>query len=115
MRSNHERGDGIISNGHVSAFTSVITLAEILPVPIRRKNEQLASQFSEFIKNEDMFTLMPINTEIAEKSGYLRALYLSLKAFDAMQLAAAMVGGANLFITNDKQLQQVNEIDVLKL
>lgn len=105
----------IISVGEVFAYTSVITLAEVLPVPLRSKNEHLVSQFSDFIKNSGILTLLPINTEIAEKSGELRSNYSSLQAFDAMQLAAAMTSGAKLFITNDKQLQQVDDIEVLVL
>ena len=84
-------------------------------MPLRTGNERLASQFSEFIKNSSILTLLPINTEIAEKSGALRANYPLLQAFDAMQLAAAIISQANLFITNDKQLKQVNDIDVLVL
>lgn len=105
----------MISKGWVFAYTSVITLAEVLPVPLRSQNEQLASQFTELIKNNNILTLLPINTEIAEKSGELRAKYQSLQAFDAMQLAAAIISDANLFITNDKRLQQINDIDVLVL
>jgi len=105
----------IISKGTASAYTSVITLAEVLPVPLRTENKLLATQFSEFIKNSDIFTLLPINTEIAEKSGELRANYPSLQAFDAMQLATAIFSEAKLFITNDKKLQPVNDIDVLIL
>ena len=105
----------IISKGWVVAYTSVITLAEVLPVPLRSQNEQLATQFTGFIKNDDILTLLPINTEIAEKSGELRAKYQSLQAFDAMQLAAAIINEAKLFITNDKRLQQINDIDVLVL
>ena len=105
----------IISKGWVFAYTSVITLAEVLPVPLRSQNEQLASQFTGFIKNDNILTLLPINTEIAEKSGELRAKYQSLQAFDAMQLAAAIISEAKLFITNDKRLQQINDIDVLVL
>lgn len=49
----------IISKGEVFAYTSVITLAEVLPVPLRTRNKQLASQFSGFIKNSNMLHCCP--------------------------------------------------------
>ncbi len=39
-------------SGKLSAFSSVITLAEVLPKPIEAKDEKLARKFAEFLKHE---------------------------------------------------------------
>lgn len=102
-----------LSKGLIAASSSVITLAEVLPVPLRTGNEKLAKMFAEFLKHGKNLTLVPISAEIAEGAGKLRARYPTLKAFDAMQIAAALHARAGLFITNDKKLRNISEIQVL--
>ena len=71
--------------------------------------------FADFLKHGENFNLVTISAEIAEKAGKLRAKYLTLKAFDAIQIATALNVKAKLFITNDKKLRNVKEIHVLVL
>ena len=103
------------SEGRITASSSVITLVELLPAPIRARNEKLARIFADFLKHGENFNLVTISAEIAEKAGKLRAKYLALKAFDAIQIATALNVKARLFITNDKKLRNVKEIHVLVL
>lgn len=102
-------------SGKVVAFSSVITLAEVLPKPIEFQNEKLARKFIEFLKYGKNFSLVEISTEIAEKAGRLRGCYPDIKALDAIQISAAVYVGADAFITNDKKLKQIKEIKVLVL
>jgi len=103
------------SDGRVAAYSSVITLAEVLPAPLRAKNEKLAKMFADFLKHGRNLKLVPISAEIAEEAGRLRARYSAVKAFDAMQISAALNVKAGLFITNDRKLKNVKEISVLVL
>lgn len=57
----------------------------------------------------------PISEIIAETAARLRGRYLFLKMADALQVAAALIVGADLFLTNDKQLKQLTEIPVAVL
>ena len=50
---------------------------------------------------------------MAETAAQIRAKYSGIKAMDALQLASAITSGCDVFLTNDKQLRQVNEIQVL--
>ena len=52
---------------------------------------------------------------MAKKSAELRAKYKDIKLADALQLAAAIEYGCDAFFTNDKQLKQVSEINVVYL
>jgi predicted nucleic acid-binding protein len=103
------------SEGLITAHSSVITLAEVLPAPLRAKNKKLAGLFADFLKHGKNLDMVPISAEIAEAAGRLRARHPALKAFDAMQLAAALHVKAKLFVTNDKKLKNVREIHVLVL
>ncbi|MBM4307453.1 MAG: PIN domain-containing protein [Deltaproteobacteria bacterium] len=100
-------------SGILSAYSSVITLTEVLPKPVGRGDEKLARKFAEFLKYGRNLTLLEISEGIAEGAGKLRGRYPFLKTIDAIQLAAALDVGAGAFLTNDLKLQQFNELAVL--
>jgi predicted nucleic acid-binding protein len=49
---------------------------------------------------------------MSERASRLRAQY-SIKTPDAIQIAGALVCGADKFLTNDADLKRVTEIDIL--
>lgn len=101
--------------GRLVAYSSVVTLAEVLPKPVEAGNERLARRFAEFLKYGRNIRLVDITEEIAEGAGRMRGRYRDLKTVDAIQISAAMSLGADAFITNDKRLRRVREIPVLVL
>jgi predicted nucleic acid-binding protein len=101
--------------GDLNAYSSVITLAEVLAKPVERGDEKLARKFAEFMKNGKNLTMIEISEGTAETAGRLRGRYSFLKTVDAIQLAAALEVGAEAFLTNDVKLQQFNEVKVIIL
>jgi predicted nucleic acid-binding protein len=101
--------------GNLNAFSSVITLTEVLPKPTEQKDEKLAKKFAEFLKHGKNFAMIEISVDIAERAGKLRGQYLFLRAIDAIQVSAAIDLGADAFLTNDVKLKQIKEIKVLVL
>ena len=53
------------------------------------------------------------NGVIALKAAEIRSRYETFKQMDALQIATAVVSGANVFYTNDKQLLQYRDIAVI--
>ncbi len=102
-------------SGELDAFSSVITLTEVLPKPINKGNKKLALKFSNFLKHGKNFKLLDISSGIAERAGKLRGKYTSIRTIDAIQVSTAIDGGADLFITNDIRLKQIKEIRVIVL
>jgi predicted nucleic acid-binding protein len=102
-------------SGNLSAFSSVITLTEVLPKPIENDDEKLAKKFAEFLKYGKNLTMVEITERIAEAAGKLRGHYSYLRTIDAIQLSAAIDVGAEAFITNDKKLNQIKDIKVIVL
>jgi predicted nucleic acid-binding protein len=102
-------------SGDLNAYSSVITLAEVLPKPIERGDEKLAKRFAEFLKHGRNLTMIEISEAIAEAAGKLRGHYSFLKTVNAIQLATALDVGAEAFLTNDVKLQQFSELKVLVL
>jgi predicted nucleic acid-binding protein len=101
--------------GNFTAYSSVITLTEVLPKPIESGDEKLARKFADFLKHGKHLTMIEISEGIAEDAGKLRGRYPFLKAVDAVQIAAALEMSAEAFLTNDVKLKQITEIKVLVL
>jgi len=102
-------------SGKLSAFSSVITLTEVLSKPLEAGDEKLASKFADFLKHGKNFSLIEISTRIAERAGRLRGQYSDIRTVDAIQISTAIDVGADVFLTNDKKLKQIKEIKVMVL
>jgi predicted nucleic acid-binding protein len=102
-------------SGKIVAFSSVITLTEVLPKPIEIKDERLVRKFTEFLRYGKNLSLVEVSTDIAERAGRLRGRYPDIKALDAIQISASIEVGADAFVTNDQKLKQITEIKVLVL
>lgn len=89
--------------------SSVVTLEEYLIMPYRNKNHLLIDNFWKFVLDSDI-TFYPINPSDAIKATEIRAEYKHFKALDSLQLAVACLHGCDVFLTNDKQLKQFQEI-----
>jgi len=97
------------------AFSSVVTIAEVLPKPIAAGDVKLARKFSEFLRYGKNLRLVEISIDMAERAGRLRGQYSHLRIVDAIQLSTAMEVGADAFLTNDKKLKQIKEMKILVL
>lgn len=102
-----------IGKGRINAFSSVITLVEVLPKPVQAGNDKLLRLFLSHLEHGRNMTLLDITTKIAERAGRLRGKYPALKSMDAIQIAAALEAGADALLTNDKRLRQIQELPVI--
>ncbi|MCL5421127.1 MAG: PIN domain-containing protein [Nitrospirae bacterium] len=101
--------------GNLTAYSSVITLTEVLPKPVESGDEKLARKFADFLKHGKHLTMIEISEGIAEAAGKLRGRYPVLKTVDAVQIAAALEIGCEAFLTNDMKLKQIKELKVMVL
>jgi len=98
----------------VQLTTSTISLLEVLVIPLKTNNFDLAEKYKHLLCQSDTFEMWGIDVEIATKAAELRAKY-RLKTPDAMQIATAICRFSDYFLTNDKQLKIVSELNVLIL
>lgn len=92
--------------------SSVITMEEYFVFPYRNKAYSYIEMFNRLVVTANM-EIIEINQEIAKKAALIRAEYKSFKSMDAIQLAAACFSKCDLFLTNDKQLKQFQEVRCL--
>ena len=97
------------ANENSQFYTSVITDMEYVVEPYKGNNQKKIDNYYSFQSFLDIKKI-DINTEIASYAGMLRGKYEFLKGLDSLQIAAAHFYDCDYFVTNDKQLLQVNEI-----
>jgi predicted nucleic acid-binding protein len=98
----------------VQGITSVITLIEACVYPQRQGRLDLVRTYEHALLNSRQVRLLPIDISIARRAIVLRAKY-GIHVPDALQIAAAIESGATLFVTNDRRLSRVQDIQVLVL
>src|SRR5262249_24344882 len=103
-----------IASGALTAYTSVISLCELLIQPFRQGEIDLQTQYRDLLLRSDHFHTMAIDPATAERARDLRARH-NLRTPDALQIATASSAGCQAFLTNDRGLQHVTELRVLVL
>ena len=98
----------------VPILTSVISIAEFGVKPKKINKLELIEDLEQMLSVLQI-KVVDINLETAEISSSLRAKYQSLKSFDALQRASAISNNCNVFVTNDKRLKTITEINVLTM
>jgi len=104
----------LFSVSNCKFVTSVITLSEVLVMPLREGKIQLAEQYKEILTMSENIYILDINTDIATEAAKIRADY-SIKTPDAIQLAAAKYGIVDYFLTNDLRLKSFKDLNVITL
>ena len=93
-------------------LSSVLTLSEVLVSPKQKKQSALECKYRYLLKDILSEPLIVIDEEVAEKTAFFRVKY-KLKTPDALQIAAAIHAGSDIFYTNDKSLKKVKELQVV--
>lgn len=94
--------------------SSDITTAEACVYPYRFGKNDWLDAFDNLIKDAPV-EIIHTSDEIARKTARIRALYQSFKTMDSIQLATAVVGECDLFLTNDKRLCQFQDLRCLTI
>ncbi len=100
--------------GNLTVVTSPVTLAECLIHPYRLGLISLQQSFFDVITRADHTTFQPIHVAVGQQAAILRANY-NLTLTDALQVATALAASCDAFLTNDRTLQRVSELQVIVL
>jgi len=103
-----------VENQTIRAYSSVITLAEVLIQPLRTGDETLEQEYRDILVNSGGYQLVPTTIPVAESAADLRARY-NLRTPDALHVASALRAGCDAFLTNDTGIKRVTELTVLVL
>jgi Predicted nucleic acid-binding protein, contains PIN domain len=94
--------------------SSVITLIEVLVLPLREGKKELAETYKKILTDSRSIDIIDVNAEISEIAANIRANNC-FKTPDAIQLATAIYSSSDYFLTNDKRLKSIKEVDVITI
>ncbi|MGE5528373.1 MAG: type II toxin-antitoxin system VapC family toxin [Patescibacteria group bacterium] len=103
-----------VHQGEITAITSVITLTEVLAKPEQNKQADLVRAYSLALRGIDHLQFVEIDETIARHAAHLRGVY-GFRTPDALQLAAALHKQCSFFVTNDRRLQRMQELNIIVL
>lgn len=103
-----------IDAGECSAVTSELTLGECLVKPLELGRTEVVQAYLDGLQTRSSFAVVPVRREILIEAARLRACF-SLKLPDAIHAATAVLSQCDLFVTNDKRLRAIPNLDVVLL
>ena len=106
--------DLFLPSNNCRFITTVITLSEVLVMPLRERKVQLAKRYKDILTMSENIDILDVNVEIAKETAKIRANY-SIKTPDAIQLAAAKYSSVDYFLTNDYRLKIFEGLNIITL
>ena len=104
----------MIGDGSILAFTSELSLTEVLIKPIRDNRIQVIQTHKELLLDPELFTLISPNQDT-----FLLAAELggksSMRTPDAIHMACAIESKCKYFITNDKGIKSIGGVTVVQI
>jgi predicted nucleic acid-binding protein len=100
--------------GKFELVASAITLLEVLVVPYRAGNIQLAERYEAVLTHSRGVRMIDLNRDHLRLAAQLRAA-TGVATPDAMQLAASLATGCSAFLTNDRHLPAVPGLKTVQL
>ena len=100
--------------GKTELVTSAVTLLEVLVVPYRAGDVQLAERYELLLTRSRGIRMVDITCEQLRAAAQLRAA-TAVKTPDAVQLVCAIGTGCKVFLTNDRELPPIPGLRVIQL
>jgi predicted nucleic acid-binding protein len=100
--------------GKRELVTSALTLLEVLVVPYRAVNRQLAERYEALLTRSEGVRMIELTRDQLRAAAQLRAA-TGAKTPDALHLVSALGAGCKTFLTNDRRLPTVPGLRVIQL
>lgn len=100
--------------GERTLITSALTLLEVLVVPYRLGDSDLAERYEQILSNSRGVRVVDLTAVQLRTAAQIRAS-TGAATPDALQLAAAVTTGCDVFVTNDRRLPEVGGVKVVQL
>ena len=102
--------DARLSTAEVVQVVSDLTRMECRVKPLRDGNSDLLKDYDDYFEGA-VTEIVALSREVIDGATAIRAQY-GLKTPDAIHLAAAVVSGCDVFLTNDHRLDRFPDIAV---
>ena len=102
----------LVSHKDTEFYTSTITDVEFLVMPYREHDFATVRSYVNFVKSLNILKCF-VTDKIADRAARIRSEFSGIKLGDSLQLAASIECNCTCFLTNDAQLRQVAEANVV--
>lgn len=103
-----------LADGEFLGVTSALSLMELAPRPLQMGRPEAADAYATLVQRINNLDVVGIDLRTSRIGAELRAKY-RIRTPDALQIAACVANGASAFLTDDRRLKQVQEIEVIVL
>lgn len=97
-----------IESGTGNGITSTLTIAELLTAPAQAGDDKALRDYELYLTNFPNLEIVPLSVDLAKKTARVRAS-TGLKMPDSIQIATALVAGADVIVSNDKRWRNRTE------
>ena len=104
----------MIGEDSILAFTSELSLTEVLIKPIRDNRIQIIQTHKELLLDPELFTLISPTQDTFLLAAELGAK-LVMRAPDAIHMACAIESKCKYFLTNDKGIKSTADVTVVQI
>ena len=99
---------------NIFAYTSALTLAEVLVKPFIDNNQELINIYKNLLLAANVIKLVEISPSILIQAAQYRSLF-NVKLPDAIHIATSMQLKTDCFLTNDQAIKTNSAMTVLQL
>lgn len=103
-----------LDEGNLSAVTSELTLAEVLVRPFIDRNIERQTAYQQALQSSDVLEVVLVSRDVLIEAARLRSI-ANLRLPDAIHGATARLTRCETFLTNDRQLLAIPDIEVVLL
>ena len=103
-----------LQDGRAEGVLSTLALMEVQVGAYRSEDEELGDYYYAMLQALPHARWEPLTYEIADRAAAIRASS-KISVPDAIHLATAVSAGATAFITNDRSLPPLPELDIVQL
>jgi len=103
-----------VNGGQVAGVASELVLLELLVAPLKKGAQDTADEIELILLHFPHLQLAPVTRSVLLRAAEIRARH-GLRTPDAIMIATAIESDATLAVTNDRDWQKVDEIEILLL
>ncbi|MBI2410579.1 MAG: PIN domain-containing protein [Candidatus Kerfeldbacteria bacterium] len=104
----------LLTREKIFITASSLLVSEVFVQPFMKKDIETIALYEQVFSALPQFSLIDVDYAVAKIAAQIRAEYRILLP-DALHLACSIRSGASLFITNDRALKKVKDIQVVCL
>lgn len=101
-------------SGKIQLIVSALTLLEVLVVPYRAGNAALADRYETILTQSRGVLMVDLTRDHMRLAAQVRAA-TGIATPDALQLAASLAARCSAFVTNDRRLPAMPDLEIVQL